>query len=354
MTSSLSIRLNPDDSVYTVAFLLQPHFSMLAFTAAADALTTANLVLGYGRFRFLTVGQGTASVISDLGIQITADKVLTTVTTRAPLNRGESTGSREATGERETLNADAFIVCGGYRCDLSENPLLSNVLRECVDMGVALGGLWNGVVATAHAGLMSGYACALHPGNQSQIACMFPDLQIRPDTVVIDRNRLSAAGPNSAFDLMLLLIQRQDSADTVQAIRKILRADVGLSDQIHDAIKRDDENQLPVKLRNALTLMRGNLEEPLNRTLLAQGINLSTRAMERLFQTHLKTSPAKHYMELRLLRAKELLIQSESSVGEISGACGFVSGAHFSRAFHKRFGCAPRAFRRPKSVLLET
>lgn len=354
MTSTVSIRLNPEESVYTVAFLLQPHFSMLAFTAAADALTTANLVLGYTRFRFLTVGQNTTSVISDLGIHMTADKVLRTDTAPTPFAREEASEYQNLSGERDTLKADAFIVCGGYRCDLEENPVLSNVLRDCIDERLALGGLWNGIVAAAHAGLMSGYACALHPGNHSQIAQLFPDVQIRADTVVIDRNRLSAAGPNSAFDLMLLLIQRQDSADTVQAIRKILRADVGLSGQIHDAIKRDDENQLPVKLRNALTLMRGNLEEPLNRTLLAQRINLSTRAMERLFQTHLKTSPAKHYMELRLLRARELLIQSESSVREISEACGFVSGAHFSRAFHKRFGRAPRAYRRPKSVLLQS
>jgi transcriptional regulator GlxA family with amidase domain len=359
MTGNVTIQLNAKTDVFSVVFLLQPHFSLLAFTASADALITANLVIGHTRFRFITASTGAAKVISDLGIEITADYKLAPTelhTTRrnvahqyAHLNTNENVVENSTV----TIEADAFIVCGGYRCDLGESPALTALLRQCADGDIALGGLWNGVVAAAHAGLMSGYACALHPNNQHQISRLFPDINIRPDTVVIDRNRLSAAGPNSAFDLMLLLIQRQDSADTVQAIRKILRADVGNSGPINNALQRDDENDLPGKLQNALQLMRSNLDEPLDRVALAQHINMSTRAMERLFQKHLKTSPAKQYMELRLLRAQELLDQSDSAIGEISDACGFVSSAHFSRAFSKRFGCAPKAFRNPKSSLLD-
>lgn len=323
---------------YSVVFLLQPNFSMLAFTAAADALTTANLVNGDSRFRFQTASLLSATVVCDLGLEITADCVL---------------DPKDLQANPTTDPADAFIVCGGYRCALTESLELSVLLHHYSRSGIALGGLWNGIVPVAHAGLMSGYACALHPDNQSQIEALFPDVDIRPDTVVIDRNRFSAAGPNSAFDLMLLLIQRHDSPETVQAIRHILRADVGNSGPINNALQRDDENNLPSKLRNALQLMRSNLDEPLDRVVLAQHINISTRAMERLFQKHLKISPARQYMELRLLRAQELLAQSDSPIGEISDACGFVSSAHFSRAFSKRFGCAPKEFRHPKNSLLD-
>ena len=78
MTSSVTIRLNANIDVYSVVFLLQPHFSMLAFTTSADALTTANLVIGHARFRFITASLGAAKVVSDLAIEITADYTLAT------------------------------------------------------------------------------------------------------------------------------------------------------------------------------------------------------------------------------------------------------------------------------------
>jgi len=58
---------------FTVGFLLQPHFSLLAFTAAADALTTANLVIGKPRFSFQTLTLGAPRVVSDLSIMIPCD-----------------------------------------------------------------------------------------------------------------------------------------------------------------------------------------------------------------------------------------------------------------------------------------
>lgn len=376
MANTFTVQPNAQTDIYSVVFLLQPHFSMLAFTAAADALTTANLVIGRSRFHFITAAVeaetdanvNTGIVVSDLGIEITANCVLSSkgafdqhcILTKQLRKKyaaqqvdQSSTLKSGVQNSAPIADVDALIVCGGYRCDLNESFELSDLLKLFTHTGIALGGLWNGVVALAHAGLMSGYACALHPDNQDDMSRRFPDIDIRADTVVIDRNRLSAAGPNSAFDLMLLLVQRHDSVETTQAIRNILRADVGNSGPIHNALQRDEENNFPGKLQNALQLMRSNLDEPLDRVALARHINMSTRAMERLFQKHLNTSPARQYMELRLLRAQELLAQSESAIGEIGDACGFISSAHFSRAFSKRFGCAPKAFRNPKNLLLD-
>ena len=216
-----------------------------------------------------------------------------------------------------------------------------------------LGGLWNGIIGVAHAGLMNGHAAALHPDNQAMASEQFADMLIRQDSVVIDRNRISAAGPNSAFDLMLLLIQRHDCLDTVQAIRKILKADTGSAENVESALQRDDERWYPDNLQNALQLMRSNLDEPLDKHVLAQHINSSTRAMERLFQRYLKTSPARYYLQLRLQSAHELLLHTEKTIGEISDSCGFVSSSHFSRTFSQRYGLAPSTLRKSTNSVLD-
>ena len=351
--------IQPDNNrdTYSLVFLLQPHFSLLAFSAAADALTTANLVTDRRHFRFTTISAGSSCVTSDLGMEVTTDYTILQQDHRSDqsdavyLQQNSST-QHPTPHNSPALYADAILVCGGYRCSLDEQPVLTALLRQCSDNGITLGGLWNGIVAVAHAGLMSGFACALHPDNHNVISQWYPTLNIRPDTVVIDRNRLSAAGPNSAFDLMLLLIQRQDGSETVKAIRDILRADVGNAELISNALQRDNESSLPGKLQKALQIMRSNIDEPLDRVVLAQHINMSTRAMERLFKKHINTSPARQYMELRLLRAQELLTQSDAPISEISDACGFISSAHFSRAFSQRFGCAPKGYRQSRNSLL--
>ena len=53
-----------------VGFLLLEHCSMMAFTAAVDALMTANLVGMASLFSFTTYGISSAKVKSDLGIEI--------------------------------------------------------------------------------------------------------------------------------------------------------------------------------------------------------------------------------------------------------------------------------------------
>lgn len=315
-----------------VTFVLQDNFSLLAFTAAADALTTANLVQKSRQYSFQTASLGDQSVASDLGIQITADSPLSSV---------------------DVASTDYIIVCGGYRCDLSHRPALSELLKKASERDVRLGGLWNGSIALAHAGLMDGFSCTLHPDNHAYAQQHFPTLLVRNDAVVIDRARFSAAGPNSSFDLMLLLIQRVQDSATVIAIRNILRADVGqppepAQDHSGQPFRRPSE-----KLQRAVQLMRNNLDETLHRDDLAAHLNMSTRAMERMFQKYVNTSPARHYMELRLLKAHEMLRQTNDTVTSIAGRCGFVSGAHFSRTFSNRFGCSPKTLRQTALRLID-
>lgn len=332
---------------FTVVFLLQPHFSLLAFTAAADALTTANLVIGEKRFKFKTLSLNSERVISDLGIPISSDYAISATNL-------ETQAQGDDRLNKILRNADLLMVCGGYRCDLKEDSAVSTLLDVANRQDVMLGGLWNGIFSVASAGLMEGYACALHPDNHSAALKKFPGMFVRQDAVVIDRVRASAAGPNSAFDLMLLLIQRHDTVETVQAIRNILRADTGSAENVESAIQRDDESRFPVNLRNALQLMRSNLDEPVDKQVLAQHMNMSTRAMERIFRRYLHTSPARHYMQLRLQSAYELLQQTDQSISEVSDACGFVSSAHFSRTFNQKYGFAPSALRKSINRVIDT
>ncbi len=72
---------------------------------------------------------------------------------------------------------------------------------------------------------------------------------------------------------------------------------------------------------------------------------------ERLFRKYLNRSPARYYLEMRLHRARLLLLQTNMSVMNVALACGFVSASHFTKCYRAFFGRTPYRERGlPKSV----
>jgi transcriptional regulator GlxA family with amidase domain len=121
---------------------------------------------------------------------------------------------------------------------------------------------------------------------------------------------------------------------------------------MHERIRDEHDHQrmsLPArlgvrhpKLLSVIELMEQTLEEPMARTELARRVGLSTRQLERLFRKYLNRSPARYYLELRLHKARLLLVQTNMSVIDVALACGFVSASHFSKCYRDFFGRTPR------------
>jgi transcriptional regulator GlxA family with amidase domain len=88
------------------------------------------------------------------------------------------------------------------------------------------------------------------------------------------------------------------------------------------------------------------MNEHLRRTLgideLADTMGISRRHLERLFKRSLGCSPSRHYLDLRLQQARQLLRAGEHSLSDVAGECGFVSVQHFSRCYRQYFGAHPR------------
>ena len=63
--------------------------------------------------------------------------------------------------------------------------------------------------------------------------------------------------------------------------------------------------------------------------------------MERLFRRYLDRSPKRYYLELRLKKARSLLLQTDMSVINVALACGFSSPSHFSKCYRGFYGRTP-------------
>ena len=75
-------------------------------------------------------------------------------------------------------------------------------------------------------------------------------------------------------------------------------------------------------------------------------MGVSRRQIERLFKRYVGEVPTKYYLDMRLRRARSLLLQTSMSIMEVAVACGFQSPPHFSKCYRDLFGHTPSAERR--------
>lgn len=318
---------SPLEKPVRVGFVLQPHFSLVAFTGALDALVTANLVTSQPLFEYQTFGVDSPLVISDVGINISAD------------------GDLDASPLQQRGALDILIVCGGFRCSLAAQPKLNSVLKSLDKYGTQIGGLWNGAVSLAHAGLLDGQECAVHPDNHAFMKETFPGISVSRNTLVISASRATCSGPASALEMMLKLLNQLKGSELVRAVREVLSCDQGAESRDAIPLQMGDDPTLPESLRGIMELMRKNIDEPLTLVELADLSGVSRRQMERLFHSHLDSSPSRYYLELRLNHARRLLTQTNESITNVALASGFVSTSHFSNCYKDAFGISPSATR---------
>ncbi|MBX3426119.1 MAG: XylR family transcriptional regulator [Pirellulales bacterium] len=76
---------------------------------------------------------------------------------------------------------------------------------------------------------------------------------------------------------------------------------------------------------------------------------ISRRSLEIQFRKYLGRSPAEEIRRVRLEKGRELLANTDMSIGEIATASGFANGTRFGVAFRKKYGMAPLAFRKTVS-----
>ena len=321
----------------TIVFYLMPEFTMIAFTAAIEPLRSANRVLGYEAYTWRLASRNGEPVRASCGVEVTAD---TSIDEERKLMLGE---------RRPAI----VFVCGGLNIERYQSKSLSAWLREEHNRGVKVGGLCTGAHTLGAAGLLNNKRCAIHWENLPGFQEAFPQVSVFSDLFEIDGNVFTCAGGTAALDMMLKIIGDDFDDSIVNSICEMV-----LTDRVRNPT---DRQRLPLRARlgvqNAkvltiIELMEANLSEPLSLVEIADHVGLSRRQIERLFRQEMGRSPARYYLEIRLDRARHLLIQSSMPVVEVAVACGFVSASHFSKCYREVYAKSPQQERAERKQLM--
>jgi len=114
------------------------------------------------------------------------------------------------------------------------------------------------------------------------------------------------------------------------------------------------KNALPVvlpttentRMQPVLAYMNTHLFESLTLSLVSSKTGFSERTLSRLFQSTLNTSFLQYFKLLKMVKAIELMLQTEMSMGEIAYKLGYNSLAAFSAIFYQLTKIRPSEFRK--------
>ncbi|MFN3577076.1 MAG: GlxA family transcriptional regulator [Tabrizicola sp.] len=299
-------------------FVLLDKFTMISFAGAIEPLRLANRVAGETLYTWVLAGEGTEKACSNGAV------------------------FRLDMGLEEVAREDVILVCGGIDIQRTTTRGVVNWLRREARRGVTIAGICTGGHALAQAGLLDGKKATIHWENQDGFAEEFEDVKLTKSVYVMDGNRWTTAGGISSIDLMLKIIAADHGEDLANTVADQL---------IYSTIRTDQDTQrlsIPTrigvrhpKLSQVIQMMEGNIEDPMSPADLAEEVGMSTRQLERLFRRYLNRSPKRYYMELRLQKARNLLMQTDMSVINVALACGFASPSHFSKCYRSHYSTTP-------------
>ena len=300
-------------------FVLLKDFTMLCFSAAVESLRIANRMSGRELYSWTLMSETGEPVTCSAGIEFVVQNELI-----------------------EVLRDDTVMICGGINIQNSTTKKVLNWVRREARRGPLLAGLCTAGYTLARAGLLDGKRATIHWENQDSFTEEFEDVELTKSVFVVDGNRITTAGGTSSIDLMLKLVAQDHGEDLANAVADQL---------IYSAIRTDQDTQrlsIPTrigvrhpKLSQVIQKMEQNIEEPISPSTLARDVGMSTRQLERLFRRYLNRSPKRYYMELRLQKARNLLMQTDMSVINVALACGFASPSHFSKCYRAHYDTTP-------------
>lgn len=310
----------------TIVFYMVPDFSMIAFSTAIEPLRLANRVMEREVYSWRLASLDGGQVSASNHVEVSTNTTL----------------AQERDALKRTPRPDMLFLCSGVNVEKNTNKSLSAFLRESKKSGVIVGGLCTAAYLLADAQMLTGKRCAIHWENLPVFSERFPDVEVYADLFEMEEGLCTCAGGTASLDMMLNLIGLDHGQELVNKI-----CEQALTDRVRNP---GDRQRLPLRARlgiqnskvlSIIEYMESNIAEPLTLSELAGYVGLSRRQIERLFQNHMGRSPARYYLEVRLDRARHLLMQSAMPVVDVAIACGFVSASHFSKCYRELYGKSP-------------
>lgn len=221
------------------------------------------------------------------------------------------------------------------------------VIRAAVDRGAWVLSVCSGAFALAQAGVLDGRSATTHWMYTDALAERYPHTRVDPDVLFVQDGRIvTSAGTAAGIDAALHIVRMEHGAAATNVIARRMvvppQRDGGQSQYIESTVSAHPSDSFAL----VTEWMLEHLDEDLTVEQLARRAHMSARTFARRFRAETGTTPAAWLNRQRLLRAQQLLEETDLGLEQIARETGFGSAAVMRHHFVRVLGTSPQRYRR--------
>jgi len=318
--------ITPSAKPRLVVMLVYPGVMAMDVFGPLEAFAAANLIAGRAVYRIAMAAMTTDPVETSLGIPITPGIALA-----------------DLAGPIDTL-----LVSGGFgHAEASGDAGLLGWLRANGARARRCGSICTGAFVLAAAGLLDGKRATTHWAMAEELGRRYPRVLVEADRIfVADGSVYTSAGVTTGIDLALGLIEedhgRALSLRVARALVVYLKRPAGQS-QFSNHLLAQFATSPPV--RRAQEWALEHLDADLSIKALATQARMGERTFRRAFAEETGETPRDFVERIRVDAARGLFEEAQLPVQVVAVRCGFENVDTLRRAFVRRLGVTPQAYR---------
>ena len=250
------------------------------------------------------------------------------------------------------LGPDDVLFVAGCEVELLQTPQflreqrpLFEWIRRSWQSGTTICSICTGAYLLAEAGVLDGLACATHWRDVDDLQRRYPKVEVRRGILFVQAGKIfTSAGIASGIDLAIHLLGLWHGPKLAFEVARFLVVYLRRTgDFEQESVYLQYRNHLDDLVHRAQNTLIETLDRPPTLDQLAEQVGASTRNLSRRFRRSLGLSVGEYLRELRLERARALLLEEGSKVDDVARSCGFSGPRQLRNLYQQRFGRSPRS-----------
>jgi transcriptional regulator GlxA family with amidase domain len=309
-----------------VVIVALPEVQPLDVTGPAEVFASAASVAGgdVAAYTIEVVAPGGAPIPTDSGYAIAPAGALEAV--RGPI--------------------DTLLVAGGAGARHASAETVARV-RRLAARADRVASVCTGAYVLAAAGLLDGRRATTHWSWCDDLQRRHPAVTVERDPIfVVDGPVRTSAGVTAGMDLALALVEEDLGPRVALEVARWLVVFVkrpGGQAQFSAQLAGQSADRVP--LRELQAWIADHLDADLSVPALAARACMSERHFARAFKAETGMTPAVYVESLRVERARLALESGAAPIDAVAARCGFGTVETLRRAFARRLGVSPAAYR---------
>jgi transcriptional regulator GlxA family with amidase domain len=314
-----------------VALIAYPHTIATSITLPAEILTAA--------CQQVTAG---SSVSAKLSIQIVT-------TTNQPISSTSGLPIVPSCRLEDLTDLDLIILPSMWRNPrriVKQNKHLLPLLRHYQQQGTLICAVGTGAYFLGAAGLLDDKPATTHWFYFADFAKTFPAIKLQTSHIITKSDNLYCAGSiNAVADLSSHFIEHFYGPAIARLIEGQFSPEIRRSYRSYGYFEGETNTHQDEQIADIQQWLHDNYQHSISIKQVADDAQINPRTLNRRFTQATGKTPSRYLLGLRLNQAKELLRQTNLSIGEIATNVSYEDYSYFSALFKQHIGFTPREYR---------